>query len=190
VEYLIVIGLIGMPGSGKGECARMAEDFSIPVFHMGDLVRDLTRKRKLELTDEHVGSIAHSEREKFGYGIWAKRTLAKIEGLTLQPNEIIVIDGIRGESEISVFHDAFGEDFKTVAVKIPEEKRFQLLQQRKRSDAPISQKEFSVREEREVKWGIKKALEEADYIIFNTGTLPELKASFMALLEKIKARSV
>ncbi len=182
----MLLGLIGMPGSGKGESARIAREVGMTVVNMGDLVREYTKQLNLELTDDNVGSVAHAEREKFGYGIWAKRTMEKINSLNLNQNELVIIDGIRGGAEIEVFRDAFGKDFKTIAIQMPKERRFELLKNRKRSDAPITETEFEAREAREVKWGISDALKDADYVLYNTGSLEELRTSFQELLEIIR----
>ena len=69
---------------------------------------------------------------------------------------------------------------------MPAEKRFELLKQRKRSDAPMTQQEFEERDAREAKWGIQKAIDRADYILYNTGSLEELKRSFKELLSLIR----
>ncbi len=188
VTELLIIGLVGMPGSGKGECAKIAAEQGFTVVNMGDLVREYTKKSGLDLTDENIGGTAHAEREKFGYDIWAKRTVGRIKELNLPENELVVIDGIRGESEVKMFYESFGEDFKTIGIKMPKTRRFELLQQRSRSDAPMTFQEFEIRESREVTWGIKKALDDTDYIILNTGTLEELEESFYELLNIIQER--
>ena len=79
MQGLIILGLIGMPGAGKGECARIASEAGATVINMGDLVREHTAGLGLEMTDENVGGVAQAERERFGFGIWAKRTVAKIK---------------------------------------------------------------------------------------------------------------
>ena len=183
---LLVLGIIGMPGAGKGECAKIAQEAGIIVVNMGDLVREHTKNLGLELKDGNVGKIAHSEREKFGYAIWAKRTMEKIVGLNLKNEDLIVIDGIRGEAEVNVFLNHFTDRFKSIVIKMPAEKRFELLKQRKRSDAPMTQQEFEERDAREAKWGIQKAIDRADYILYNTGSLEELKRSFKELLSLIR----
>lgn len=179
-----------MPGAGKGECANIARKSGITVFNMGDLIREHAKKLNLELTDENVGKIAHSEREKFGYAIWAKRTMEKLVKLDLKNLDLIVIDGIRGEAEVNVFKNHFTDNFKTIAVKMPTEKRFELLRQRQRSDAPITREEFDERDARETNWGIRNAIEKADYIFFNNGTLLELRESFKELLEIIQKQAI
>jgi dephospho-CoA kinase len=174
-----------MPGSGKGECAKLAREQGLTVINMGDLIREHTVNSNLELIDENIGKTAHSEREKFGYDIWAKRTMEKIKTMNMPENDMIVIDGIRGDSEIAVFLDAFGDDFCSIAVKMSADKRFELLKQRKRNDAPMTRQEFDTRDAREAKWGLKKALENADYIIYNNGTISDLNDSFTELLNVI-----
>jgi dephospho-CoA kinase len=171
-----------LPGAGKGECARIAEKAGAMIISMGDIVREYAKKLELEKTDKSIGSMAHSQREKYGYGIWAKRTVEKIVEISNSDDPTIVIDGIRGDAEVVVFKDTFNKDFKTVAVKMPAQRRFELLKDRKRSDAPISWEEFLLRDERELKWGIQRAIDDADYIILNTGTLDELEESFNELL--------
>jgi dephospho-CoA kinase len=69
---------------------------------------------------------------------------------------------------------------------MPKARRFELLRQRSRSDAPLTSDEFEIRESREGKWGINEALDDADYIILNTGTLEDLKESFNELLNIIQ----
>jgi len=189
VLNLIVIGLIGMPGAGKGECVHIALNAGFKVIQMGELVRAMTRYLGLDLTDENIGEVAHSEREKYGYGIWAERTLEEISKFNYRPDDMLIIDGIRGEAELKIFRDAFGDRLKTIAIKMPDKKRFELLQQRNRSDAPMSWEDFIERDKREDKWGIKNALDDADYIIFNTGTLSELKNEFRELLINIQNNS-
>jgi dephospho-CoA kinase len=186
VKILLKIGLIGMPGAGKGECARIAKELGIAVINMGDLIREHTKSQNLELTDENIGSVAHSEREKFNYGIWAERTVDRIEALELPNDELLVIDGIRGDAEVEVFKGTFGDDFKTVAIQMSENRRFELLKSRNRSDAPQTWEDFKIRDEREARWGIQQALELADYILCNSGTLDELKTSLIELFEIIK----
>ena len=63
---MLVIGLVGLPGSGKGECARFAIECGYPVVSMGDLVRARTSELGFESTDENIGGTAHAERERFG----------------------------------------------------------------------------------------------------------------------------
>ncbi len=140
------------------------------------------------MTDENIGSIAQSEREKHGYDIWARRTVQRILEVEQSKIGLVIIDGIRGDAEVEVFKEYFGTDFRTVAILIPKKKRFEFLQKRGRSDAPMTLADFKARDLRETKWGITRAIEQADYIIMNTGTLEELELNFKELILIIQAQ--
>jgi dephospho-CoA kinase len=179
-----------MPGAGKGECAKIARAAGFTVVSMGDIIREHVTSLGLEMTDENIGGTAHSEREQFGYDIWAHRTVDRINTLDRTKSDLVVIDGIRGSAEVQVFKQAFGSNFKTVAILMPSTRRFELLVARKRSDAPITRAEFAARDEREVKWGIRDAIDHADYSISNTGTLKELETLFRRLLNRINEENM
>ncbi len=42
-----VIGIVGMPASGKGEASRIARDLGIPVVVMGDAIRERVKEAGL-----------------------------------------------------------------------------------------------------------------------------------------------
>ncbi|HQC34822.1 MAG TPA: AAA family ATPase, partial [Methanoculleus sp.] len=42
-----VIGIVGMPASGKGEVSRIARDLGIPVVVMGDAIREKVKEAGL-----------------------------------------------------------------------------------------------------------------------------------------------
>ncbi|PHQ44701.1 hypothetical protein DJ68_17060, partial [Halorubrum sp. C3] len=60
-----VIGTVGLPGSGKGEAANVAEAAGIPVVVMGDVVRAECRRRGLDPAQHH-GQMAGTLREEEG----------------------------------------------------------------------------------------------------------------------------
>ena len=69
-----------MPGSGKEEFVKIAIEQGFLVVRMGDVVRAEVRAQGLEASDEKVGGFAAFEREKFGMGIWAQRTVSLVKG--------------------------------------------------------------------------------------------------------------
>jgi len=48
-----VIGTVGLPGSGKGEAANVAESAGVPVVVMGDVIREECRDRGLDPAEHH-----------------------------------------------------------------------------------------------------------------------------------------
>src|SRR3990170_978906 len=98
-----------MPGCGKEELIRVAQELGFSVVRMGDTVREEAARRMLGTSDEAIGGFAHREREAHGYGVWAERTLPRVVG------EHILIDGLRGSAELEAFRKALGEGLQVVA---------------------------------------------------------------------------
>src|SRR6056297_378137 len=106
-----VIGTVGLPGSGKGEAAAVAERADIPVVTMGDVVRAETEARGLP-PEEH-GTVARALREEDGPAAIARRSLPMVKEY-LNENEMVVVDGLRSGVEVDAFEEAFGDDFTLV----------------------------------------------------------------------------
>src|SRR3989442_1095859 len=79
-----------MPGCGKEEFLRVADEHGFSIIRMGDVVREEAAKRGTGTSDEAIGGFAHAEREGRGFGIWAGGTLPGVRG------EGVVIEGVRG----------------------------------------------------------------------------------------------
>ena len=78
---MAIILLVGMPGAGKEEFLKVAQERNYEVIRMGDVVREFVASQGKLLRDDVVGSIASEERKKHGIDIWAKRTVEKIKKL-------------------------------------------------------------------------------------------------------------
>lgn len=197
---LKVIAFTGMPGCGKSEAVRVAKERNIPVFRMGDLVWDETKKRGLPLTDENVGTLATEERKKHGYDIWAKRTIERVKKTYLdvrnseknaktnnkKETRIILIDGLRGDAEVKAFKDEFGSNFILIAIHSPPKARWGRISKRKRDDDTASEEQFKGRDERELAWGLGSSIAVADYIIVNDDkSIEEFRREVGKVLRKV-----
>ncbi len=180
MAYRMIILLTGMPGSGKEEFIKVAEDMGIYVIRMGDVVRDFVRSLSLPLNDNNVGRIANSEREKNGMDIWARRTLERIG------TGNYIIDGVRNWEEVEFFKKYFGENMKIVAILSSPDTRFKRLLKRGRMDDPKSFEEFLKRDNREMGWGLAKVIANADFFIVNESSLEDFKESVRNLLKRFK----
>ncbi|GIQ97817.1 MAG: hypothetical protein CM15mP3_08510 [Candidatus Poseidoniales archaeon] len=89
------IAVCGMPGSGKGEFARIIADNGIPVRSMGDMVRAEVEARGLTGSPTVFGEVAADLRAKHGDDILAKRLADEVSKLMLV-HPIVLIDGMRG----------------------------------------------------------------------------------------------
>ncbi|HKJ58497.1 MAG TPA: AAA family ATPase, partial [Halobacteriales archaeon] len=73
-----VIGVVGLPGSGKSEAAAVADDLGIPVVTMGDVIRQACRERGLDPASHH-GQVAQALRNEGGPAAIADRSVPMIE---------------------------------------------------------------------------------------------------------------
>ena len=173
-----VVVTVGMPGSGKDEIVNVAKKLGLHVIKMGDMVRDETRRRGLQLNDQNIGRVANEEREKQGAAIWAKKTIPRVtETETL-------IDGARSEAEIALFRHNFG-DMSVIGVFSSPESRFERLSHRGRGDDSMSMEAFYERDRRELKFGIGNAFALADHMVVNDSTLESFRAQAEKVLTEI-----
>ncbi len=168
-----------MPGSGKEEFIKVAIDLGFVVVRMGDLVREEVKRRGLDLDDASVGGLANNEREKYGMGIWALRTLPRIN----EPK--VLVDGIRGIAEIEVFRGAYPDNLYVVSIEASDEVRYRRIKERGRKDATPAREHFNERDKREISWGLLEAMAEADHRILNEGSLEEYRKEAERVLSEI-----
>jgi dephospho-CoA kinase len=176
-----VIGVVGLPASGKGEFSKIAAAMGIPVIVMGDMIRRAVNEAGLEPNDTNFGATATRLRAEKGMDAIAKLCIPEI---LKQSASLVLVDGIRGDSEVALFRRHFS-GFVLVSIDSSFENRLARIAARARSDDFTSAGALRNRDEREQKWGLLNALESADLHISNEGTLEEFTRAVRALLEKI-----
>jgi len=173
------IAFTGMPGAGKSEAVKVAEEMGIPVIRMGDAVRREAMKRKISLTDENLGGLADEMRKKYGKEIWAKKCMEEIRKIDA---EKIVIDGIRNIEEVEIFR-RYIRDFVLVTIHASPSIRYGRIAKRGRSDDTESIEKMRKREKRELAWGLGDVIAMADIVIINEGNLEEFREKIKKLLK-------
>ena len=176
-----VVGVAGMPGAGKTEAVRFAEQNGCGVIVMGDEVRQEAKKRGLAPTPENLGRLMLELREKEGPAVIARRCIPKIMAL---PKRVVVVDGVRSLAEVREFRKHF-PSFKIIAVHASPEVRFQRLFSRRRSDDPEKWESFIERDLRELEVGLGDIIAVADYMIVNEGGKEELKDAVNRILRHV-----
>ncbi|MBP1928272.1 dephospho-CoA kinase [Methanolinea mesophila] len=180
-----VIGVVGLPASGKGEFSRVAREMGIPIVVMGDVIRNEVQAAGLPLTDQNLGGTATRLREEEGMDAIAKRCIPLIEALDAP---LVLVDGIRGETEVRLFRARFPE-FYLVGIDAPFSVRLGRLASRGRSDDFISEEELIRRDRREIGWGLGEALIHADYVLDNGDGLEKFADDARALLAELKGEA-
>ncbi len=175
-----VIGITGMPGSGKNTVRAIVREFGFLIVVMGDEVRAEAQRRDLDPTPENLGGVMLQIRAEEGPGVLARRCIPKIKA---SDSPVVVIDGIRSLHEVEEFRKEF-PNFRLVAIDASPETRFGRLVKRGRSDDPRDWETFVERDRRELTVGIGEVIASADYTITNEGTIGQFKKSLKQLLSR------
>lgn len=176
---MAVIGTVGLPGSGKGEFASVASDLDIPVVTMGDVIRTECRRRGLDPADHH-GEVAQALRDEDGPLAIAERSIPIIRD-ALEHSDTVVVDGLRSAAELQHFRSAFGDEFELIAIEAPFEDRAHRIDSRGRDNN--AQETLRQRDERELGFGLGEAIEQADRIIENDGSLTQFHDQVEEILQ-------
>jgi len=177
-----VIGVVGLPASGKGEFSKIASGMGIPVIVMGDMIRHAVHEGSLEPTDENLGATANKLRAERGMDAIAYLCVPEIQR---QTSPLVLVDGIRGDAEVMVFRRIF-PGFTLISIESSFETRLERIKVRGRSDDFASAGELYGRDTRELGWGLRNAMESADIHISNEKTLSEFSCEVHRILEQIR----
>lgn len=177
----IVLGLTGMPGSGKSTFAEVARGFGFEVVVMGDFLRAEAERRGLKADGETLRSLMVQLRRERGEAFLAKLTVEAIQRKNLRK---VLIDGVRSPAEVEEFRKSF-PCFKLIAVHAPQEVRFRRLTGRGRSDDPEGWESFIKRDLRELEVGVGSAMALADRIVENLGEIEEFKVKVSRFLREV-----
>ena len=176
-----VIGVVGLPASGKGEFSRIAAETGIPVIVMGDQIRAAVEQAGLEPNDTNFGAMANQLRAEAGMDAIAQLCIPVIRE---QSAPLVLIDGIRGDAEVALFRRQF-PGFVLVAIDSSFDTRLARIAIRARSDDFSTAAALRNRDQREQRWGLRTALAAADRRIRNESSLEEFALAVRALLNEI-----
>jgi len=176
-----VIGVVGLPASGKGEFSNIAAGMGIPVIVMGDRIRQAVRDAGLEPNDTNFGATANRLRADGGMDAIARLCIPEIQK---QDAPLVLVDGIRGDTEVTLFRKNF-PGFTLISIDSSFENRLERITARARSDDFTSADALRNRDERELGWGLGNALKVADIHVKNEGTLDEFASEVRALLVQL-----
>lgn len=181
----IVIGLTGMPGSGKSlVVVETAQELGYGVVVMGDVIREETQKRGLSLNPKNVGNVMLELRAAHGNNVIAEKCIPKIEQ---KENPNVIVEGIRSLHEADVFKAYFAK-FTLMSVHSSPETRFKRLFARGRSDDPNNLELFHERDMRELGVGIGNAIAMAQAVIINEGSKDTAKTKVKETLREVEKR--
>jgi len=181
---MVIIGLTGPNGSGKGVLAEFLKPRSFVYRSLSDEIRDELGRRGLDVTRDNLVQVGTELRQKHGPGVLAERVLASLEG-----DRNYVIDSIRHPAEVEALRRH--EGFTLLRVEASPETRFERLRARGREKDPRTWEEFQTLDRREAgsrnvsAQQVDAVARMADHVISNEGTVEDFKAAAGALLSRI-----
>jgi dephospho-CoA kinase len=184
MKDFVIIGVVGLPGSGKTEVAKVAVGLDIPCVRMGDVVWEEVKHRGLEINETNVGIVANELRRKEGLATIARRCIPLIER-NGRGKKAVFIDGIRGIAEVEEFRNAFRQRFHLLGMWANQNTRYRRITARGRQDDASGLRVFQEKDRRELSWGLGDALALADHIIVNENTLAELHKKAAKLIKSL-----
>jgi dephospho-CoA kinase len=166
-----VAALVGMPGSGKSEVARVFQKHGYAGVRFGDITDEEVKKRGLKLDEGNERVVREELRKKHGMAAYAILNLPRIEAALEKSN--VVIDGLYSWEEYKYLKDRLGGRLHIVAVWSPPEARYNRLQTR--TVRPLSGGQARERDYAEIE-NVNKGgpIAMADFSISNDSTLDRL----------------
>jgi dephospho-CoA kinase len=171
-----------MPGAGKSTVATLLQQNGFSRITMGDVVREEAKRRNLEMSDANLGSLMLKLRKDLGPAAVAYLILKKMQREADVTSDI-VIDGIRSVAEVNVLKTM--GNVKLLAIHASADTRYKHIKQRDRSDVPLDNNEFLIRDKRELDIGISEAIALSDEVVSNNNlTKDGLRDRVLAIVRK------
>ena len=176
-----VMGISGLPGSGKSLVSDIAIERGAMIVSIGDIIREEAKKR-----GESTKDTAQNLRAEFGQYIVSELTIKKIKKLQEEGIENkIIVEGIRSPHEVNMFKENF-DNFIILSIFANPTLRFERLKNRMREDDSTDYNEFKARDQMELDFGIGDVISLSDKIIINESDLESYTAKINKFLDEIE----
>ena len=175
-----IMGISGLPGSGKSLVSDVAIERGAIIVSMGDIIREEAKKR-----GESTKDTAKNLRAEFGQYIVSELTIKKIKQLQDEGVENSIIDeGIRSHHEVEMFKESF-DNFIILSIFANPTLRFERLKKRMREDDSQDYAGFRARDEAELGFGIGNVISLSDKMIINESDMDSCYAEINEYFDEI-----
>ncbi len=161
-RFKSVLGVTGLPLSGKNAVARILKSEGYRVIDMGEVVRKEVKERGLEPGKDSAKFVKEMREEK-GMGAIAKLTVPYLEEFE---GKKLLITGMRSIDEKEVFEEELDQGINVLAVWASEKVRRKRRERRGRREDLEGQK-FHERDLREIGNGVAKLMALSDKMLVN-----------------------
>ena len=180
---MLAIGIIGTMGSGKGTISDyLVKHYGFYRVIMGNIVRALARKNKIEINRKNLQDLAKKRREEFGEDYFIDIAIEKAKK---SKKDFILIDGVRTLRDAVKLKEQLGA--KILMTDAKPEIRLERMKKRRRKGFAKTIEEFKFYEKNEPGYSeLAKTLKHVDYEINNDGTKEEVYKNIDKLIKSIK----
>jgi len=178
-----IVSIVGMPGAGKSEVARVFEGRGFTRIRFGDVTDQEIRKRGLELNEKNERYVRELLRQELGMSAYAKLNLPAIDA-ALKGSDV-VIDGLYSWEEFVFLKEHYGDAFRAVAVWASPATRYSRLARRR--ERPLTREESAGRDKSEIE-NINKGgpIAMADFTLVNESSLSNLRNETQKVIEQLE----
>lgn len=172
-----IIALVGLPGCGKSEAAKILAKLGFISIRFGDITDIELEKRGLEINEANEKDFRVQIRKELGQDAYAQLNIPRIE-----PHEQVVVDGLRSYREFTTLKDSFGDAVQLLVIDASPEVRYARLAERK--VRPLTEAECKERDHNELyTLGVKETLEKAQLRVKNESTLEDLETELKRIIQ-------
>jgi dephospho-CoA kinase len=183
----MIIGLTGLPASGKGTSANyLIEKYGAQSIRFSDPLRDINKRLYQDSTRENMSHLAQFLRGEFGNDILIQVLLQDIKH---SEKKLFVLDGMRYKEEFEVLSQR--GDFKMWAIDTSIGKRHQriIARDENESDKTLTMEQFKNQHQLPTELFIPKLMKQADEVIDNNGSLEELTKKIDKIIAQYEIQS-
>jgi dephospho-CoA kinase len=184
----IVLGVVGVAGTGKSELARLiATNYSFRPIYFGGCILNEVRRRQLEVTSQNERIVREDLRSKRGMHVIAELAFPEIQDALSDASDV-VIDGLYSKSEYEYLKERLPNEFYLLAVHAPRSLRYKRLAGRE--NRPLTSDEVDSRDYFELK-NLEKCepIVLADFHIVNENSLAEMGTKLDSIMLELKKKS-
>lgn len=179
----IIIGLVGLPGCGKGTVADILKNaYGADYSRFSAILLDILKRLSLATDREHFTALSESLRKTFGEDVMS---YAVERDAATSTKDIVVIDGIRRPEDIVALEPL--PIFKLVAVDADAKLRYERMKKRgeKATESAMTWEQFQAEEQLPTEITIPGVMKRAWKTLKNDGTPEELVASVHAMMQEL-----
>ncbi len=181
----IILGLAGRIASGKGTAAaHLKEKQEIEMFGFSNSLKETLNTYDITITRENMQKLSTFLRQNFSEDILAKAIMKKVKNAQSQ---IIIIDGVRRETDISNFRS--WQNFYLIFVETDQKIRYDRYVKRNQSlgDSSMSFDEFLKKDSAEPEAQIEGLKPTANFVLTNNGTFEDFYKKIDRTIKKLIA---